>query len=429
MENLINETNGKLQDIITNLSGILDEYKKKLDNNAKDIENELATVQNYRLEFFKSKEKIEKMNADIEGFEEDYKKLVERFKDDELANILVAANKEISAKIDERKKQIAKDRLAMNDIVKKAEDVKGKLVKLNAEKKALELCLEKILDSHEFYSKALEKVIEYTETHQDNLCACFYDETISDMLANEAHNDDYSIDELHITKDEYVIVDKDDEVVNEVEEELTNVEIDSIEEDDDDDNTNGDPIELGDVDDDDDLTEVHEDIIEEENEEEIEETTEEVDDESEDSEEIKDDDKDNEENINIDDIHIEIALIPDDEEEDFEDEKIIIEDTDEDENDIDLDETIFEVEDIDFDEDDLSNDLDIEKVAEIVLEEIENTPVGEDLDGSILDDHSIEGNEHEVVTDNLPIQDVDLNDELDLENLINFNDELEDEEK
>ena len=242
MENLINETNGRLQDIITNLGEILDEYKKKLDNNAKDIENELATVQNYRLEFFKSKEKIEKMNADIEGFEEDYKKLVERFKDDELANILVAANKEISAKIDERKKQIAKDRLAMNDIVKKAEDVKGKLVKLNAEKKALELCLEKILDSHEFYSKALEKVIEYTETHQDNLCACFYDETISDMLANEAHNDDFSIDELHITKDEYIIVDKDDELVNEVEDELTNVEIDSIDEEDDD-NTNGEPIE------------------------------------------------------------------------------------------------------------------------------------------------------------------------------------------
>ena len=39
------------------------------------------------------------MNSDIEGFSEDYKKLVERFKDDELANILVAANKEIYLKI------------------------------------------------------------------------------------------------------------------------------------------------------------------------------------------------------------------------------------------------------------------------------------------------------------------------------------------
>ena len=33
MENLINETNGRLQDIIANLGEILDEYKKKLENN------------------------------------------------------------------------------------------------------------------------------------------------------------------------------------------------------------------------------------------------------------------------------------------------------------------------------------------------------------------------------------------------------------
>ena len=210
MENLIIETNSKLQDVIANLSEILDEYKRKLDNNAKEIENQLATVQNYRLEFFAAKEKIEKMNSDIEGFEEDYQKLVERFKDDELANILVAANKEISAKIDERKKQIAKDRVAMNDIVKKAEDVKKKLVKLNTEKKALELCLEKILDSYEFYNKSLNMIIDYTADHQDNLCACFYDETISDMLENEKNNDNFSVDELNITRDEYVIVTKDD---------------------------------------------------------------------------------------------------------------------------------------------------------------------------------------------------------------------------
>ena len=60
------------------------------------------------------------MNADIVGFSEDYKKLVERFKDDELANILIAANKEISLKIEERKRKIIKDKASMNELVEKA---------------------------------------------------------------------------------------------------------------------------------------------------------------------------------------------------------------------------------------------------------------------------------------------------------------------
>ena len=112
---------------------------------------------------------------DIEGFEADYQNLVDRFKDDELANILIAANKEISAKIDERKRKIAKDKLAMNELIEKAELSKNKLVKITAEKKALELCLAKILDAYEFYSRALTQVIEYTQENTSDLSKCFFE--------------------------------------------------------------------------------------------------------------------------------------------------------------------------------------------------------------------------------------------------------------
>lgn len=428
MENLINETNGRLQDIIANLGEILDEYKKKLENNAKDIEEQLTTVQNYRLEFYASKEKIEKMNADIEGFEADYQKLVERFKDDELANILVAANKEISAKIDERKKQIAKDRLAMNDIVKKAEDVKKKLVKLNAEKKALEVCLEKILDSHEFYSRALNQVIEYTENNQDNLCACFYDETISDMIANEEHSDNYSVDELNITKDEYIIEEKDEVILDEELEVVTDEveyddedETEEVIEEDTDEEIEDEEIE------EEEISEVDEDEIQEAEIDSIDEEEYEIGETPAPLEEVVSEDEDeNDENINIDDIYIEIASVSDEDEddEDFDDEEIVLEN--EESIYIDEEDEDFEVQEEDFDDND---EIDLNNIAEILLEEIENTPVGEDEDGSILDDHSIEGNEHELEMDEFPSEELDFNDELDLENLINFNDELEDEEK
>ena len=159
MDNLISETNTRLQEIIDNLTTIKTEYENKLRRSSREIDVELDKVNKYKEDFFVSKQKIEKMNSDIEGFEADYQNLVDRFKDDELANILIAANKEISAKIDERKRKIAKD----------------KLVKITAEKKALELCLAKILDAYEFYSRALTQVIEYTQENTSDLSKCFFE--------------------------------------------------------------------------------------------------------------------------------------------------------------------------------------------------------------------------------------------------------------
>ena len=173
MDNLINETNTRLQEIIDNLTTIKTEYEGKLRRSSREIDVELEKVNKYKEEFFISKQKIEKMNADIEGFEQDYQNLVERFKDDELANILIAANKEISAKIDERKRKIAKDKISMNELIEKAELSKNKLVKITAEKKALELCLVKILDAYEFYTSALTRIINYTSENPSDLAKCF----------------------------------------------------------------------------------------------------------------------------------------------------------------------------------------------------------------------------------------------------------------
>lgn len=323
MENLIIETNARLQEVIDNLSIIKDEYEKKLETNTKEMDEQLKKVDAYREDFFTSKEKIEKMNSDIEGFEEDYQKLVERFKDDELANILVAANKEISAKIEERKRKIVKDRQAMNELVAKAEEVKKKLVKLTAEKKALELCLSKINDSFEFYSKSLGQIIEYSSDNQDNLCACFHEEKIT-YKTEEIIDDDYSQDQLIETEDTFVIEENDDEDTYDTD----NVEVDYVEDDNDDSN----------------------------------------------------DESNNE---------------------DIDDESNVIE----------LEEIIYE------DDEDNEDEIDNTDETEEVIEDDEK------------EDFVIEGEEHEVVMDSIPSQEYNFSEELDLEKIINFNDELEDEEK
>ena len=197
MDNLINETNERIQQIIDNLETIKVEYEKKIEEASKQFDIEVAKSKKYKEDFFTAKAKIDKMNKDIAGFEEDYKNLVDKFKDDELANILIAANKEISSKVDERKRKILRDRAAMNEVVGKAESVKNKMIKLTAEKKALESCLTKILDSYNYYTNALAPIIEFANEHRDNLCQSYSPSvTFSEpVITDNTSLKDISIDE------------------------------------------------------------------------------------------------------------------------------------------------------------------------------------------------------------------------------------------
>lgn len=197
MDNLINETNERIQQIIDNLETIKTEYERKIEEASKQFDVEVAKSKKYKEDFFTAKAKIDKMNKDIAGFEEDYKNLVDKFKDDELANILIAANKEISSKVDERKRKILKDRAAMNEVVQKAESVKSKMIKLTAEKKALESCLAKILDSYNYYTNALAPIIEFANEHRDNLSQNYAAPvfTAEPKITDNTSYEDVSIDE------------------------------------------------------------------------------------------------------------------------------------------------------------------------------------------------------------------------------------------
>ncbi len=201
MDNLVSETNLRLQEVIDNLATIKKEYEKKLKANDKQINSELAKVKKYKKDFFEAKEKVEKMNADIVGFSEDYKKLVERFKDDELANILIAANKEISLKIEERKRKIIKDKASMNELVEKAEKVKESLVVLTQEKNALESCYVRICDAEEYYRRSLNEIIDYSNENKDNLCSYFDD---ADAIIESAKEEEplVDLDDMNIEENE-----------------------------------------------------------------------------------------------------------------------------------------------------------------------------------------------------------------------------------
>lgn len=173
MNNVIEVTNSKLKEIIETLNSSKDKYQTQYNDVTKEINEKLKSVKHYKDEYYKAKEKINTLNQDIEDFKTEYDNLVKKFKDDELSNILVSANKEISSKINDRKLKIQKDTNEMNKLVSEAELIKNDLVKLNAKKKALELLLNKAMDISNYYERLLTDVIEYSEENPDDLCSYF----------------------------------------------------------------------------------------------------------------------------------------------------------------------------------------------------------------------------------------------------------------
>ena len=207
---LINETNSKLNEIIEKLKTTKNEYESKLARNKSQIDDELAKVDEYKNQFYEAKKKIQKMSDDINGFEEDYRNLVERFQDDELCTILTGVSKEINAKIKEKKRNIQKDQEDMNALVDKAQGAKRDLVKLTTEKRALELVLRQVTDVYKYYEEEFEKIATYTQEHFDNLHP---DEDVFE-LSEDINTDDIEIDEkVEIVTDEEI--ENDDIVVDE----------------------------------------------------------------------------------------------------------------------------------------------------------------------------------------------------------------------
>ena len=188
MDNAIKETNKKLEEIVKILNENKEKYQTKYNDINKVINQKLEQVKNYKEDYYTAKEKIDNLNADIEEFKEEYKKLVNKFKDDELSNILIGANKEISAKINERKLTIQKDTDEMNKLVSEAEKIKQELITLNAEKKALEILLNKSMDIAKFYESTLMEIVNYSNENPEDLCKYFSQEKLKNAQKNNSHN-------------------------------------------------------------------------------------------------------------------------------------------------------------------------------------------------------------------------------------------------
>ena len=101
----------------------------------------------------------------------------------------------------------------MNSLVEKAEVVKKKLVKLTAEKKALELCFEKISDAYNYYTKVLGEIIEYSTINRGNLSQKKSTNKSKDIKLDD---EEFSIDSIK-DEDKYIIEEAKENIIPEIE--------------------------------------------------------------------------------------------------------------------------------------------------------------------------------------------------------------------
>jgi hypothetical protein len=76
----------------------------------------------------------------------------------------------------------------MNKLVSEAESIKQELITLNAEKKALEILLNKSMDIAKFYESTLMEIVNYSNENPEDLCKYFSQEKMKNSQKNNNHN-------------------------------------------------------------------------------------------------------------------------------------------------------------------------------------------------------------------------------------------------
>ena len=201
MKTLIEETNRKLKEIISDLSDKTNEVEDSLKEVQDKIDAKIEEAREYKLEVDKSKSEIKRLEDEISGLEEDLNDLNVRFSNKDLNAILETGNKEINAKIIDRQKLISKQKERINEYTEKARTIKDLLINLKKEKEGKKDKLDNYTECLSFYDKELTKIIEFSNENPDSLNEKVIEEPIEhekETVDNYNFNNDIVIDDKPI---------------------------------------------------------------------------------------------------------------------------------------------------------------------------------------------------------------------------------------
>lgn len=169
MINLIKEINSKLKAIISELETKKSECEKVLDDVKSKIDKKIDEAKGYKVDVDNAKEKIKFLEEEIKALEVDLTDLNERFGKKDLNAIVEAGNKEINAKMIAKQNEITKYREKIGELTEKARAIKDLLINLKKDKEIKTERLDNYTKALEYYSKELNRIIDFSSENPENL--------------------------------------------------------------------------------------------------------------------------------------------------------------------------------------------------------------------------------------------------------------------
>lgn len=184
MIGLVTEINNKLKNIISELEAKKNECESTLANVKTKIDQKIEEAKRYKLDVDNAKAKIKTLEEEIKTLEIDLADLNERFGKKDLNAVVEAGNREINAKMIAKQNEITRYREKIGELTEKARAIKDLLINLKKDKEIKSARLENYIKATNYYSKELNRVIDFASENPDTL----------DGVSSNYEKTDYSSD-------------------------------------------------------------------------------------------------------------------------------------------------------------------------------------------------------------------------------------------
>lgn len=169
MISLVTEINNKLKNIISELEAKKNDCESTLANVKTKIDQKIEEAKRYKLDVDNAKEKIKTLEEEIKTLEIDLADLNERFGKKDLNAVVEAGNREINAKMIAKQNEITRYREKIGELTEKARAIKDLLINLKKDKEIKSARLENYIKATNYYSKELNRVIDFASENPDTL--------------------------------------------------------------------------------------------------------------------------------------------------------------------------------------------------------------------------------------------------------------------
>lgn len=184
MIGLVTEINNKLKNIISELEAKKNECESTLANVKTKIDQKIEEAKRYKLDVDNAKAKIKTLEEEIKTLEIDLADLNERFGKKDLNAVVEAGNREINAKMIAKQNEITRYREKIGELTEKARAIKDLLINLKKDKEIKSARLENYIKATNYYSRELNRVIDFASENPDTL----------DGVSSNYEKTDYSSD-------------------------------------------------------------------------------------------------------------------------------------------------------------------------------------------------------------------------------------------